>query len=145
MDLEGKKYVVYDAYEGTWFMSMENPDFPEETVAPGGCGVWTGLRKDARKMTKKEARALCKELKKRANDDSWPIGVQLAPFFPAAMDELKQLWEEFGDVPVNDDDEIQCKFLGFGAGTDRFEVWNWFDQQCPNGLFEDILGVKPAD
>lgn len=55
-----------------------------------------------------------------------------------SLQELRRLWDEFAQVPVNDDDEIERRFLHFDAGTDRFEVWKWFDEQCPHGLEKDL-------
>lgn len=49
-----------------------------------------------------------------------------------SMDELKTLWEKLGDTPVNDDGEIDEKFLDFDIGTDREEIWTWFEEQNPD-------------
>lgn len=59
------------------------------------------------------------------------------------LDELKRLWDEFSDVPVDDNDGIERKFLGFERGTDRMEIWKWFDERCPHGLVKDLLGGTP--
>lgn len=58
---------------------------------------------------------------------------------PRSIAELCGLWESFAEIPVNNNDEIEREFLGFPVGTDRFEVLAWFDEQCPNGLKEDII------
>lgn len=55
-------------------------------------------------------------------------------------DELRALWDEFSEVPVDDNDGIERPFHGFERGTDRMEIWKWFDEQCPNGLVKDIMG-----
>lgn len=47
---------------------------------------------------------------------------------------LKRLWSEFGDIPINDQDQLKEPFLGFDKGTDRFEVWHWFDERYPGGV-----------
>lgn len=52
---------------------------------------------------------------------------------------LIQLWEKLGDIPVNVDDEIEINFLGFPAGTLKFDVWHWFDEHCSNNLHDDLL------
>lgn len=39
---------------------------------------------------------------------------------------LLKLWEDLGNIPVNNDDEIDKPFLHFEKGTDREEVWYWF-------------------
>ena len=43
------------------------------------------------------------------------------------IEELKKLWKEFSEIPVNDNDETEKDFRDFPAGTDRFEIWEWFD------------------
>jgi len=48
--------------------------------------------------------------------------------------ELRQLWRDFGDTPINDDDEIEQDFLNFESGTDRFDVWHWFDAEYSHGV-----------
>lgn len=49
--------------------------------------------------------------------------------------QLRKLWEIFGDVPINNNDEIEEDFLGFPAGTNRFDVWEWFDERYPGGVY----------
>lgn len=56
---------------------------------------------------------------------------------------LKELWNKFADVPINDEDEIQWDFLFFHTGDSRFDVWHWFDEHCPNGLAVDLMGETP--
>ena len=52
---------------------------------------------------------------------------------------LEELWDQFSEVPVNNDDEIEEDFLLFPAGTSKFDVWHWFDDRCPNNLHDDLL------
>lgn len=54
------------------------------------------------------------------------------------QDELTELWLMFGDVPINDRDEIQEEFIGFDAGTNRFDIWQWFDQRYESGVAQLI-------
>lgn len=56
---------------------------------------------------------------------------------------LKELWDEFSEVPVNNNDEIEEAFLSFPAGTSKFDVWHWFDERCPKNLHDDLL--EPSD
>lgn len=58
------------------------------------------------------------------------------------LEELKQLWAKLGEIPINEDEEIEKDFLHFEKGTDRLEVWRWFDEELPNGLGEDILNSE---
>ncbi len=55
---------------------------------------------------------------------------------------LSELWEMFGDIPVNNDDEIEEDFLNFPAGTLKIDVWHWFDERCPNNLHDDLMYPK---
>jgi hypothetical protein len=48
--------------------------------------------------------------------------------------ELKKMWEEFADTPINRDDEIETDFYCWKKGTYRFEIWHWFDEKLQNGL-----------
>lgn len=58
---------------------------------------------------------------------------------PASISSLSQLWEEFGDIPVNNDDELETDFLHFPAGTSKLDIWHWFDERCPNNLHDDLM------
>ena len=55
---------------------------------------------------------------------------------------LSELWEMFGDIPVNNDDEIEEDFLNFPVGTSKIDVWHWFDERCPNNLHDDLMYPK---
>lgn len=48
--------------------------------------------------------------------------------------ELVRLWIAFGDIPIDDRDLIEEQFLGFPAGTNRFDIWHWFDERYPGGV-----------
>lgn len=52
---------------------------------------------------------------------------------------LPELWEEFSNMPVNVNDEIERDFLNFPKGTSKFDVWHWFDERCPNNLHDDLM------
>lgn len=39
-----------------------------------------------------------------------------------------RLWELLGSVPVNNDDEIEEQFLHFPIGSDKLEIWLWFEE-----------------
>ena len=59
---------------------------------------------------------------------------------------LKILWGQLGDMPINEDDEIEQVFhvphIDFDIGTDKFEIWHWFDEKCPNNLHDDLMFQK---
>ena len=73
--------------------------------------------------------------------DIWKIlmGSTLEQF---PLEILRHMWQLFGDVPLNTNEEIDHSFLFWKKGTDRMDIWHWFDEQCPNGLVEDIINYK---
>ena len=54
--------------------------------------------------------------------------------------ELVKLWDLFGEIPVDDNDVIQEKFLGFECETHREEVWHWFDERYSGGVVKLMFG-----
>lgn len=49
---------------------------------------------------------------------------------------LEFLWQRLGDIPVNDDGITEEDFIGYPAGTDREEIWKWFDEHHSKGVAE---------
>ncbi|MFK5892209.1 MAG: hypothetical protein QM504_03195 [Pseudomonadota bacterium] len=39
------------------------------------------------------------------------------------------LWDELGDVPCDDEGLIEEAFLVYPKGTDREEIWAWFESE----------------
>lgn len=59
--------------------------------------------------------------------------------------DLKELWEMFGDVPMNPETEcMEEAFLGFPAGTHREEIWHWFDERYSKGVYALMYGGNGA-
>ena len=56
--------------------------------------------------------------------------------------EVLQLWQDFANIPINKDAEIETAFLHFVAYTDKFEIWHWFDDNLENGLVKDVMNGK---
>lgn len=56
--------------------------------------------------------------------------------------ELKNLWNDFGDIPIDDEEKIEIPFIHFPIGTDRYDIWHWFDEELPNGLYELMQSKK---
>ena len=54
--------------------------------------------------------------------------------------ELKKLWSDFEDVPIDKDECIDENFHIWCKGTDRYEIWHWFDDRLPHGLACGIAG-----
>ena len=50
-------------------------------------------------------------------------------------EELEALWDKFRDVPMNPDTEkMEEPFIHFPAGTDREDIWRWFDERHSKGV-----------
>ena len=47
---------------------------------------------------------------------------------------MEGYWKEFGNIPVDAEDNITEDFKHFEAGTDRMEIWHWFDENYSKGL-----------
>lgn len=47
--------------------------------------------------------------------------------------ELKKLWDEFENIPVSEDGCIEQQFHTFDSGTDRMDIWHWFDKNHSKG------------
>ena len=55
--------------------------------------------------------------------------------------DMKELWEMFGDVPMNPETEcMEEAFAGFPAGTHREEIWRWFDERYSKGVYALLYG-----
>lgn len=62
--------------------------------------------------------------------------------FLADMDSLDEaifLWNKLGDIPTNEDDEIEEDFLHFEIGTDKFEIWHWFEEKFDLSVGKDLM------
>jgi len=38
------------------------------------------------------------------------------------------LWSKLGDVPINNNDQLEDDFMHFSRGVSKFEVWHYFDE-----------------
>lgn len=55
---------------------------------------------------------------------------------------IKNLWLEFGDIPMNPDTEcIEEEWNGFAAGTHREEIWSWFEDFYGISVAKDLMGL----
>ena len=55
--------------------------------------------------------------------------------------QLEELWEQFSDIPMDPDTEnIEEQFLSFPAGTNREEIWHWFDERHSKGIAYLLYG-----
>ncbi len=57
------------------------------------------------------------------------------------LEMAKQLWEEFGDVPIDNNDCITYEWRSFPKGTNRFEIWHWFETFFEVSVAKDLMEV----
>jgi len=55
------------------------------------------------------------------------------------IEKAKKLWEELGDIHVNDNLEIEKAFLHFEMGTDCTDIWHWFEDEFDLSVAEDLM------
>lgn len=56
------------------------------------------------------------------------------------MKNVKDLWLEFGDVPMNPETEcIETEWNGFLPGTHREEIWHWFEETFNISVAKDLM------
>lgn len=54
---------------------------------------------------------------------------------------VKDLWEEFGNVPMNPEtEEIEQPWKHFLPGTHREDIWRWFEETFNVSVAEDLIG-----
>ncbi len=63
------------------------------------------------------------------------------------VDVARLLWKELADVPLNQFEEIDAKFivsnvLTFEKGTDINDIWSWFEETYNISIAEDLICLK---
>lgn len=65
------------------------------------------------------------------------------------LDVVKELWKQFGDVPMDPETECIEKRWGsalwvdaFRPGTHREEIWKWFEETFDVSVAEDLMGME---
>ena len=58
------------------------------------------------------------------------------------LETAKKLWAQLGDIPVTEDDDFVIEEDGtvFEKGTDKFEVWHWFEETFDVSVATDLMG-----
>lgn len=55
-------------------------------------------------------------------------------------DLVKELWDDFGDVPMNPETEcIEDEWGSFETGTERQTIWHWFEDTFKISVAEDLM------
>lgn len=69
-------------------------------------------------------------------------GLAEIPTLEEQDNELKELWSQFEDVPMDPETEcIEEPFLSWPAGTHREEIWTWFDKRYSRGVHYLLYGL----
>ncbi|RLI63943.1 MAG: hypothetical protein DRO67_04880 [Candidatus Asgardarchaeum californiense] len=55
--------------------------------------------------------------------------------------EVKDLWEELGEVAINDRDEIDRPWNDFPKGTEILEIWHWFEEEFDLSVANDLMRI----
>lgn len=56
---------------------------------------------------------------------------------------VEELWEEFGEVPVDPcTEEIEESWRHFPPGTHREEIWHWFEESFDLSVAEDLMQAE---
>lgn len=52
--------------------------------------------------------------------------------------EIERMWNDFADIPFDEDEDgrllLAESWLCFPAGTEREEIWRWFDERYSKGI-----------
>ena len=43
------------------------------------------------------------------------------------MNKAKQIWDNLGDIPIDNNECIEVEFMDFPIGTHREEIWIWIE------------------
>lgn len=100
-----------------------------------GLKIWNVIKTETDKQ-----REFDKKIQERGNKSDYTGGNKMK------IDKLMQLWEEFSEIPINNDDCIEVNFYLWEKGTYRFDIWHWFDEKLPNGIAQWVSKeIKLAD
>lgn len=117
------------------FSRTEKEQWIKKVVLTVANEAWDAAREDARKLGYINNNLY-------ANIDEWLVTVTE----DAITDEiLKEEWDKLGDIPINDDEQIDEDYtVGQGRkwqtswpkGTDREDIWRWFDMKHSIGVYK---------
>lgn len=54
----------------------------------------------------------------------------------------QELWQTLGDIPIGNNDEILELWRDFPAGTSRFDIWSWFEEQFNISVAIDLMHLE---
>lgn len=59
-----------------------------------------------------------------------------------AQSQIEILWQQLGDIPIDDDECIDEDFDMWKKGTNRIEIWYWFDEMYKQGVYKLMFPEK---
>lgn len=59
--------------------------------------------------------------------------------------EIEILWQQLSDIPIGNTECIEEDFHIFKKGTDRIEIWYWFDEMYKQGVYKLIFPDKKLE
>jgi hypothetical protein len=59
-----------------------------------------------------------------------------------SREKAKALWGLFGDIPIDNMDCIESPFENFPVGTDRFEIFHWFEETFNLSVAKDLMKLS---
>lgn len=58
------------------------------------------------------------------------------------QEEIILLWQQLGDISIDDTECIEDDFHIFKKGTNRLEIWYWFDEVYKEGVYKLMFPEK---
>lgn len=55
---------------------------------------------------------------------------------------VEDLWEDFGNISIDEYECIESEFMDFPIGTHREEIWQWFDEVYPGGVYDLMYKIR---
>lgn len=59
-----------------------------------------------------------------------------------AQSQIEILWQQLGDIPIDDDECIDEDLDMWKKGTNRIEIWYWFDEMYKQGVYKLMFPKK---
>jgi hypothetical protein len=54
-----------------------------------------------------------------------------------------KLWAKLGDIPIDNEENLEEKFEHFPIGTGKFEIWGWFEDEFDLSVFDLMYPNHP--
>ena len=55
---------------------------------------------------------------------------------------IELLWQQLGDISIDSNECIEQDFHIWKKGTDRIEIWYWFDEMYKEGVYKLMFSEK---